>query len=605
MNALSPIVKHSELVASIERARALLDDGDVEAALLLASGVYEQAKAAGGYAKKVKASRELVDKARRMQAEALKIESICYVAMADAVDAAQAKGELASRGQRPDVQGSDKFTLEEVGVDRRRLHEARSIRNAERAEPGFIERVVEARLDEGLEPSRAGLKKAAGHAIGTKTATKGERGDDLYETPAEAMTVLLALESFSATVLEPSVGKGAILRPLEAAGYEVMISDLVDRGIVTQHGELQQVGDFLTMSPGEGEGADIVTNPPYGIANAYIAHALKVFRPRKMALLLNLNFLAGFDDPDRIFVMDENPPSRVYVFTRRLPMMHRDGWEGKKASSQMNTGWFIWERNEDGSYGDSETRLIRVDWARFADAPALFPGPGGNVSPALVMGPCVDVEFARDTPRRTLEERIDAALNNAIDWISTTPDAFDEGALRRRLGIRPSTAAAVIERLQREGRIVTADGGYMWAGESSGVDPRVEPEDDGGEVGGDGPQLPPKPGRTAPISIDIGGMRTRGHARICISLNGDGSHAISMEYELKGFAGGSSPPSGSITRYVDALRLALHEMRRKLSGIIDDKSSLCTDRHRAAARDGVKWIDGKLKEWRLDGESAP
>lgn len=200
--------RSSELVATIERARTALSAGDVEAALLLSSGAYEQAKAAGAYAEKVKASRELIDKARRMQADALKIESLCYVAMADAVDEAQVNGKLSRGGRQKTVHDEDRFTLEEVGIDKRRLHEARSIRNAERAEPGFIERVVEARLDEGLEPSRAGLKRAAGHAIGTKTATKDERGEDLYETPIEAVRTLLALESFTTHVLEPSVGKG-------------------------------------------------------------------------------------------------------------------------------------------------------------------------------------------------------------------------------------------------------------------------------------------------------------------------------------------------------------------------------------------------------------
>ncbi|MFC3163082.1 hypothetical protein [Ciceribacter thiooxidans] len=466
MNALAPIsADSSELVATIERARTALSAGDVEAALLLSSGAYEQAKAAGAYAEKVKASRELIDKARRMQADALKIESLCYVAMADAVDEAQVNGKLSRGGRQKTVHDEDRFTLEEVGIDKRRLHEARSIRNAERAEPGFIERVVEARLDEGLEPSRAGLKRAAGHAIGTKTATKDERGDDLYETPVEAMRTLLALESFSGTVLEPSVGKGAILRPLEAAGYDVRISDLVDRGIATQFGELQRVGDFLTLrTEGEGVGADIVTNPPYGIANAYIAHALKAFRPGKMALLLNLNFFAGFDDPDRCYVMDENPPSRVYVFTRRLPMMHRDGWEGKKASSQMNTGWFIWERNGDGSYGSEETRVIRVDWARFADAPALLPGAGGNVSPAVVMGPVVDVEFARETPRRTVEERVADRLDEAVAY-ATGLKFITAGELRRLLGVRPSTGDALVAALVERGMFLgpSDEQGRFWA----------------------------------------------------------------------------------------------------------------------------------------------
>lgn len=342
----------SDLVATIETARALLDAGDVQAALLLSAGAYEQSKAAVSYAQKVKASRELIDKARRMQGAALKIESMCYVVMADAVDAAQAKGQVARPGCPKNVSDENIFTLEDVGLDRGKLHEARKLRDAVRSDPDFVERVVETRIAEGLDPSRAALKKAAGHAIGTRAASQEEQGDKLYETPAEATRSLLALESFSAVAKEPFVGRGAILRVMEAAGYDMVISDLRDRGTATRHGELQQVGDFLQSEPGETLAMDIVSNPPYGSdANACLAHALRVHKPRKMAALLNLNFMCGFDDPDRAFVMHENPPSRVYVFTRRLPMMHRDGWNGPEASSQMNTAWFVWEQNPDGSYG--------------------------------------------------------------------------------------------------------------------------------------------------------------------------------------------------------------------------------------------------------------
>lgn len=123
---------------------------------------------------------------------------------------------------------------------------------------------------------------------------------------------------------------------------------------------------------------DLISSPiPYGEAlNDFVAHALREHRPRKMALLLNLNFLCGFADDERNFVMDENPPARVYVFKRRLPMMHREGWDGKKASSRMNTAWFVWERQEDGTYG-SATTMIRVDWSNFVDADARPPGIWG------------------------------------------------------------------------------------------------------------------------------------------------------------------------------------------------------------------------------------
>lgn len=436
----------SELVAIVEHARALLDDGDVQTAFKLSSVAYDQAKAVASTAERVKASRDLVEKARRLQADALKIESMCYVKMADAVDEAQAKGQI-SRGGRPTetVHDADRFTLEQVGIDKRRLSEARQLRNAVRKEPEFIDRVIQARLSEGLEPSRASLKGAAGHAVGTKTATKAERGDDLYETPIEAMRTLLALESFSGTVLEPSVGKGAILRPLEDAGYDVLISDVVDRGITTCHGELQGVGDFLDLG---GLGNDIVTNPPYGIANAYAAHALREHQPDKMALLLNLNFLAGFDDPDRRYVMDEHPPSRIYVFTRRLPMMHRDGWAGKEASSQMNTAWFVWERNPDGSYGNGYPQLIRVDWKAFEDAEPLEPGEMTHRAPLEFVAAEEDLE--RQTPRKTVDERVEEEQARALIWIGEA-ERFSAVSLRQGIAVRPSVADALIaDFLQRE-----------------------------------------------------------------------------------------------------------------------------------------------------------
>lgn len=362
----------SGLAQTVERARALLDDGDVIAARMLAAGAYDQAKAAAGYAERFKAGERLIGKARQLQADALLIEARAKVRLADDYDAAQEAGEVRKPGQRGKAVADDDrispATVSEIGLSKQEIHEARKLRDAERDAPGIVQRAIEARLAAGLEPSRASLRAN----IGTKSATKEERGNNLYETPVEAMRALLALERFHAApgILEPACGRGAILRPLEDAGYDVAISDLVDYGTATRDGECQQIADFLAS---ESTGRDIVTNPPYGdVLNAFVAHALRVHRPRKMALLLNLNFLCGFDDPNRCFAMDENPPARVHVFSRRLPMMHRDGWDGPQASSSMNTAWFVWEIDRHGRYGGPAT-LNRVDWKDFQDRPPLPP----------------------------------------------------------------------------------------------------------------------------------------------------------------------------------------------------------------------------------------
>lgn len=380
MNVPAAVADASDLAAVVERARALLDEGDVLAARLLAAAGYDQAKAAAAYAQRFGAAERLVRKARRLQGDALLIEARSKMRIAREWNAAQEAGEASTGGRPKTVPEENGFTAEEAGLSRKEIHEARKLAEAEERAPGIVERAIAARLAAGLEPSKASLRAA----IGTRTATNEERGDNLYETGGEAVWTLLALESFGPLVWEPACGRAAISRRLEDAGYEVLLSDLRDRGATTRHGECQEVGDFLETrrakdgirGPWRGALAgepDIVTNPPYGsVLNAFVAHALREHRPRKMALLLNLNFLCGFDDADRNFAMDECRPARIHVFTRRLPMMHRDGWDGPQASSSMNMAWFVWEADDEGRYA-GPTTVNRVDWKDFEGVASLAP----------------------------------------------------------------------------------------------------------------------------------------------------------------------------------------------------------------------------------------
>lgn len=355
--------KVPEIVTMLETAARLFDEGDIQRARVIADGAYDLSQAEARFAAKYAATRELVPKFRQLQGDALLMETRCKIQLAKAYDAAQEAGQAAKKGRPKNVATDDIFKQAEAGLTRQEIHDARKLAAAEEKMPGIAERAIAARVAAGLAPTRANLKAA----IGTKTATKEERGNNLYETPALATNVVLALESFTATVSDPFCGRGAIVRVLEAAGYEVVLGDIEDYGTTTKDGVVQDVGDFRQT---ESAGCDIVSNPPYGDAmNSCIAHALRVHRPRKMALLLNLNVLAGVEDPDRTFYMEECPPARIYVMKRRLPMMHRDGWDGKIAGSQMNTMWCVWELQEDGSYG-SETIIRRVDYADFQPADA-------------------------------------------------------------------------------------------------------------------------------------------------------------------------------------------------------------------------------------------
>jgi hypothetical protein len=374
-----PAILHdaSGLVATVERAKALLDEGDVIAAKVLAARAYDDAKSAVALAERFKAGNALVEKARRLQGDALLIETRAKIRLADEWDAAKDAG-LVGAGRPKNVPDGNGFTAADAGLDRKEIHEARKLRDAEAKEPGIVERAIAARLSSGLNPSRANLRVA----VGTASATAEERGRNFYETPAEATHALLVLERFEDDIWEPACGKGAISRVLEAAGYDVHLSDIEDRGTIGQHGVIQSVVDFIqTKRTAADDGViqmdfegrpDIVTNPPYGAdLNAFVAHALRQHRPRKMAMLLNLNFVCGFDDPDRNFVMDEMRPARIHVFTRRLPMMHRDGWTGPEASSRMNTAWFVWEQPHERS--GRETVINRIDWQKLLEQKPRLP----------------------------------------------------------------------------------------------------------------------------------------------------------------------------------------------------------------------------------------
>src|SRR5690606_37179442 len=154
--------------------------------------------------------------------------------LADEYDAAQERGEVAAPGQRgkavPDGNGIS--TAADVGLSGKQIFEARQIRDAIREEPGIVRRALDELIASGDEPTRAALKREPGlsranlrAAVGTDSASKAERGNNLYQTPPEAMRALLSLMRFSPGVWEPACGRGAICRMLEDAGYDVYLSD--------------------------------------------------------------------------------------------------------------------------------------------------------------------------------------------------------------------------------------------------------------------------------------------------------------------------------------------------------------------------------------------
>jgi hypothetical protein len=73
-------------------------------------------------------------------------------------------------------------------------------------------------------------------------------------------------------------------------------------------------------------------------------------------MLLRLAFL---ESERRCGILEGCGLARIHVFRKRLPMMHRDGWQGRKGNSGIAFAWFIWERGHAGP-----TTIDRISWER-------------------------------------------------------------------------------------------------------------------------------------------------------------------------------------------------------------------------------------------------
>ena len=191
---------------------------------------------------------------------------------------------------------------------------------------------------------------ASGLVTGNARTALKDRKDDLYQTPPEAVHALVKVETLPHDIWEPACGPGSIARVLRKHGHNVLATDLVDYDSPDQdvHGL-----DFLFPQDHKDWSA-IVTNPPFKLAEQFVEHAL--FLSPVVIMLLRLAFLTS---EKRTNILEHSGLARVHVFRRRLPMMHRDGWEGPKASSSMDFAWFVWDRSY---YGP--TILNRISWEK-------------------------------------------------------------------------------------------------------------------------------------------------------------------------------------------------------------------------------------------------
>ncbi len=157
--------------------------------------------------------------------------------------------------------------------------------------------------------------------------------EDWYVEPRWAVDALLDVERFEGLSWDPSCGGGNIPRAFVARELDCVGSDVVDRGYGTKGSFFNQV---RTVD-------NIVTNPPYGVIEEYVAHALRL-ADRKVAILARLAFLEGQKRRAKFAAW---PLARVWVSSRRMSMPP-GGTEIPAKGGTIAYAWFVFEHGHSG-----------------------------------------------------------------------------------------------------------------------------------------------------------------------------------------------------------------------------------------------------------------
>jgi len=168
-------------------------------------------------------------------------------------------------------------------------------------------------------------------------ADEERQEDDFYATEPKAVKLLLELEEFDDDIWECAAGKGHISEILEDAGYNVVSSDLVDRGVDWIHTPI----DFLKCN--KNWRGDIITNPPYKHAQEFIEKALELINDgNKVAMFLKIQFL---ESQTRKQLFEKYPPKRVWISSSRL-FCAKNGEFHKYKATALCYCWYIWIKGD-------------------------------------------------------------------------------------------------------------------------------------------------------------------------------------------------------------------------------------------------------------------
>ena len=198
---------------------------------------------------------------------------------------------------------------------------------------------------------------------GTQSSGGGAVAHDWCVEGAWTVRALIARIRFNPAyvVWDPACGMGTIPNVFQAAGFDTIASDLIDRSPSCDH--FYGTHDFLAERHPVFDNwplINIICNPPYsyieGIAEAFARRALHIAKGH-VAMLLPVKRLAS---RSWYGLFEQYPPSDILIFCDRpsmppgekLRVLGRNAFRG----GITDYCWVVWDRHRPGA--ETKTRWI-------------------------------------------------------------------------------------------------------------------------------------------------------------------------------------------------------------------------------------------------------
>lgn len=174
--------------------------------------------------------------------------------------------------------------------------------------------------------------------IGASNHSNYEREkNDFYATDISAIDMLHKHDLLvDGKYWECACGDGRLSERLKYYGYDVISSDLFDRGYKDGVPNI----DFLEQT---GKYENIITNPPYTLINKFLVKGIELAKHR-LYIFARLQTLETIGRYKQVF--KNNPPRFVCPFVKRIPCYRGGENNPKFKQSAVAYAWFIWDKTE-------------------------------------------------------------------------------------------------------------------------------------------------------------------------------------------------------------------------------------------------------------------